>query len=118
MLSVCWFKTETSQSQQRKTIQAVDYILNWGIILCELHISSAGSSKRQGSWQNREAQVIGTHLEKKKSNQVEKEADPGWIIPYHFRQDDTGVNRVCCDVWMHTNTQSQSRDSGHLAGIG
>lgn len=84
----------------------------------ELHISWAGSLKQQGSRQTCEVQMIGTHLEKKESNHVEKEADLDWIIPYHLRHDVTGMNRVCCDVWMHINTQRQYRDSGYIGVIG
>lgn len=44
-----------------------------------------------------------THLEKEKSNEVEKTTDHKWIVSHHFGHDNTRVHGVCSDIYVYRN---------------
>lgn len=59
-----------------------------------------------------------THLEEEISNQVEDKTNQEGIVSNHFCLDNTGVDRVCCDTYMHvknrqTHTVNKMETKGH-----
>lgn len=44
-----------------------------------------------------------THLEKEKSNEVEKAAKNKRVVSHYVRHDNAGVDGVCSDTYMNIN---------------